>query len=294
MSADQTPDASAAPLLGPLAPRRSSSGEDLGTVALSPEIFGIVPHVAVMHQVVTAQLGAARAGTHSTLTRAEVRGGGRKPYRQKGTGRARQGSSRAPHFVGGGVAAGPKPRSYRQRTPKKMIALALRSALSDRAALDQVVVVDRFDYEAPKTKRALATLAALRPAGIGADDRVLVVVERDDVVAQRSFANLPEAQVLLASELNCYDVLRSDWVLFTDATVPGGATEVAGPASPATGDERTAAPDEDGPADDGPADDGPEEPTGAAPEPETAEGEAPADDEDAAPGDEAPADEESE
>jgi large subunit ribosomal protein L4 len=157
-----------------------------------------------------------------------------------------------------------------------MIALALRSALSDRAALDQVVVVDHFDYEVPKTKRAVATLAALRPDGIGADDRVLVVVERDDVVAQRSFANLPEAQVLLASELNCYDVLRSDWVLFTDATVPGGATEVAGPASPATEDEGTAAREEDGPAGDGP-----EEPAdGAAPEPGAPEDEAPDDHED--------------
>jgi large subunit ribosomal protein L4 len=185
-----------------------------------------------MHQVVTAQLAAARAGTHNTLTRAEVRGGGHKPYRQKGTGRARQGSTRAPQFVGGGVAAGPKPRSYRQRTPKKMIALALRSALSDRAADERVVVVDRFSYEVPKTKEALATLAALRPEGTDDGGRVLVVVEQDDDVAQRSFANLPEAHVLPAGELNCYDVLRSDWVLFTDATVPGGATLVAGPEAP--------------------------------------------------------------
>jgi large subunit ribosomal protein L4 len=264
MSADQVSEATDAALLGPLAPRRSSSGEDLGSVALSPEIFGIVPHVAVMHQVVTAQLAAARAGTHSTLTRAEVRGGGRKPYRQKGTGRARQGSSRAPHFVGGGVAAGPKPRSYRQRTPKKMIALALRSALSDRAALDRVVVVDRFDYEVPRTKAALATLAALRPDGAAAEGRVLVVVEQDDVVAQRSFANLPEAHVMLAGELNCYDVLRSDWVLFTDATVPGGATVVAGPASPPT--EEEAAVSEDGDAPGGSEAAAPEAPEAAAPE----------------------------
>jgi large subunit ribosomal protein L4 len=163
-----------------------------------------------------------------------------------------------------------------------MIALALRSALSDRAALDQVVVVDRFDYEAPKTKRALATLSALRPDGIDADDRVLVVVERDDVVAQRSFANLPEAQVLLASELNCYDVLRSDWVLFTDATVPGGTTVVAGPASPATGDEGTAASEEDGPEEPA-AEAAPED---EAPEDEAPEDEAPEDHEDEAPEDE--------
>jgi large subunit ribosomal protein L4 len=220
--------AGAPPITGPLAPRRSSSGEDLGTVELSPAVFGIEPHLAVMHQVVTAQLAAARAGTHSTLTRGEVRGGGRKPYRQKGTGRARQGSSRAPHFAGGGVALGPKPRSYRQRTPKKMIALALRSALSDRAAGGRVVVVDRFTYEAPRTKAAKATLAAVRPENLDVG-RVLVVVERDDVVAQRSFANLPEAHVLLAAELNCYDVLRSDWVVFTDATLPGGVRVVAEP-----------------------------------------------------------------
>ncbi|MBO0885809.1 MAG: 50S ribosomal protein L4 [Acidimicrobiales bacterium] len=276
MAADQLPDATDAVRLGPIAPRRSSSGEDLGTVALSPEIFGIVPHVAVMHQVVTAQLAAARAGTHNTLTRAEVRGGGHKPYRQKGTGRARQGSTRAPQFVGGGVAAGPKPRSYRQRTPKKMIALALRSALSDRAAEERVVVVDRFSYEVPKTKQALATLTAVRPEGADAGDRVLVVVDQDDEVAQRSFANLPEAHVLPAGELNCYDVLRSDWVLFTDATVPGGATVVAGPSTPEAPEAEAAEEPAEAEAAEEPA------------EAEAAEAEAP---EDADPGDAAPGEE---
>lgn len=269
MAADPISDATDALPLGPRAPLRSSAGEDLGTVALSPEMFGIVPHVAVMHQVVTAQLAAARAGTHSTLTRAEVRGGGSKPYRQKGTGRARQGSTRAPHFVGGGVAAGPKPRSYRQRTPKKMIALALRSALSDRAAEDRVVVVDRFSYEVPKTKEALATLDALRPDGTTADSRVLVVVEQDDEVAQRSFGNLQEAHVLLSGELNCYDVLRSDWVLFADATVPGGTTLVAGPEAPE--DE---APEAEGAEDEGPENEGAE---AEAPEDEGPEDEEPED-----------------
>ncbi|MGH9072536.1 MAG: 50S ribosomal protein L4, partial [Acidimicrobiales bacterium] len=202
------------------APRHASTGERLGAVLLDPATFGATPNVAAMHQVVTAQLAAARSGTQSTRTRAEVRGGGAKPYRQKGTGRARQGSSRAPHWVGGGVALGPKPRSYHQRTPKKMVSLALRSALSDRASEGRVAVVDSWAFPAPRTKDAVAALAA-----IGAGGRVVVVVEPGDLVAQRSFANLPEVQVLLAGELNAYDILCSDWVVFTEATVPGGARE---------------------------------------------------------------------
>jgi len=165
--------------------RRDVTGARLSEVDLEPSIFGIVPNVSVMHQVVTAQLAAARAGTQSTKTRAEVRGGGAKPYRQKGTGRARQGSTRAPHFSGGGVALGPKPRSYRQHTPKKMVRLALRSALSDRAANDKVVLVDRWSFDVPKTKDAIAALGAL-----GVSGRVLVVVDRDDVMTERSFDNL--------------------------------------------------------------------------------------------------------
>ena len=179
------------------------------------------PNQAVLHQVVTAQLAAARSGTQSTKTRAEVRGGGSKPWSQKGTGRARAGSSRSPVWVGGGIALGPKPRSYAQRTPKKMIQLALRSALSDRAALEQVLVVDRWAWDEPSTKGAVAALAAL-----GLEGRVLVVLGEDDWAADRSFANLPHVQVLLAGELNAHDVLVNDWVVFTDETLPGTTVEV--------------------------------------------------------------------
>jgi large subunit ribosomal protein L4 len=201
--------------------RRSIDGTDLGTVDLEPTLFGIEPNLAVLHQVVTAQLAAARSGTQSTKTRSEVRGGGTKPFRQKGTGRARAGSSRSPIWVGGGVALGPKPRSYRQKTPKKMIALALRSALSDRAADGKVVVVDAWPWETPSTKAALAALAAL-----GLSDRVLVVLDKGDEVARRSFRNLPEVQLIKATELNAYDILVNDWVVFTRATLPGLADEV--------------------------------------------------------------------
>src|SRR5215210_3879154 len=155
---------------------------------LNPEIFGVQPNVAVMHQVVTAQLAARRAGSQHTKTRAEVRGGGAKPWRQKGTGRARQGSIRAPHWRGGGVALGPKPRSYRQRTPKKMVQLALRSALSDRAAENRVAVVESWNFAAPRTREAKAALAAL-----GLEGKVLVVLGPDDEAAAKSFRNLPGA-----------------------------------------------------------------------------------------------------
>ncbi len=201
--------------------RRSSDGASLGSVALDPDTFGIEPNLAVLHQVVTAQLAAARSGTQSTKTRAEVRGGGSKPWSQKGTGRARAGSSRSPIWVGGGVALGPKPRSYAQRTPKKMVALALRSALSDRAASERVAVVDRWAYDEPSTKAAVASLAALELEG-----RVLVVLGEDDWAADRSFANLPHVQVLLAAELNAHDILVNDWVVFTDETLPGTTVEV--------------------------------------------------------------------
>ncbi|HVX22537.1 MAG TPA: 50S ribosomal protein L4 [Acidimicrobiales bacterium] len=196
--------------------RRDVDGNDLGSVDLEPAIFGIEPNQAVLHQVVTAQLAAARAGTQSTKTRAEVRGGGAKPFRQKGTGRARQGSTRSPSWAGGGVALGPKPRSYRQRTPKKMIRLALRSALSDRAAEDRVALVDRWGWDEPKTKRAVAALDAL-----GLTGKVLVVLSDDDMVAERSFGNLPQVQTVLEGELSAYDILRNDWVVFTDRTLPG-------------------------------------------------------------------------
>ncbi len=185
--------------------------------ALDPSIFGIEPHVPVMHQVVTAQLAARRAGTQSTKTRSEVSGGGAKPWKQKGTGRARQGSIRAPHWRGGGVALGPKPRSYDQRTPKKMIRLALRSALSDRAAEGRVVVVDQWGWDSPSTRAARAAVAAL-----GIEGRALVVLRRDDEAIWKSFRNLADVQVIDVRELNTYDVLVNDWVVFTTATLPTG------------------------------------------------------------------------
>jgi large subunit ribosomal protein L4 len=198
--------------------RRDMSGKELGRVDLAPEVFGIVPNEAVLHQVVTAQLAAARAGTQSTKTRAEVRGGGRKPYRQKGTGRARQGSSRSPIWAGGGVAFGPKPRSYRQHTPKKMVRLALCSALSDRAASERVAVVDAWTFDVPRTKSAVAALDAL-----GLDGKVLVVLADGELEAERSFGNLPHVQTVLGAELSAYDVLRNDWVVFSDGTLPGAS-----------------------------------------------------------------------
>jgi len=197
---------------------RTPSGTATGSVDLDDAFFGIEPNVAVMHQVVTAQLAAARAGTQSTKTRAEVRGGGAKPWKQKGTGRARAGSSRSPIWIGGGVAHGPKPRSYAQRTPKKMIKLALRSALSDRAAEGKVLVVDEWAFDRPSTKGAVAALAAL-----GAEGRVLVVLSRDDETAWKSFRNLQHVHVLEAGELNTYDVLVSDVVVFTRASLPTSA-----------------------------------------------------------------------
>ncbi len=201
---------------------RNATGDTVGTVDLADDVFGVTPNVAVMHQVVTAQLAGIRAGDHSTLTRAEVRGGGRKPWRQKGSGRARQGSIRAPHWRGGGVAMGPKPRSYLQRTPKKMVSLALRSALSDRAAEGKVVVVDRWDFAVPKTKDGKAALAAL-----GLTGRVLIVLDREQEAAAKSLRNLPKVHLILPSELNAYDVLCSDWVVFTRDNLPGGQPAVA-------------------------------------------------------------------
>lgn len=198
--------------------RRDITGKKTGTVALDDEIFGVQPNVPVMHQVVSAQLAAARRGTQSTKTRAEVAGGGRKPFKQKGTGRARQGSERAPHFTGGGIALGPKPRSYRQKTPRKMIQLALRSALSDRASEGKVAVVDEWSWDAPSTKSAKTALAEL-----GFEGKVLVVLSRDDEDAYKSFRNLPAVQAILAAELNAYDVLCNDWIVFTGATLPGAA-----------------------------------------------------------------------
>jgi large subunit ribosomal protein L4 len=201
--------------------RRSLSGAELGSVALEPMFFGITPHMAVLHQVIKAQLAAKRSGTQSTKTRKEVRGGGRKPFNQKGTGGARQGTIRAPHYPGGGIALGPRPRSYEQKTPKRMIRLALYSALSDRAALERVALVDSFDaWSEPKTKEAIITLEAL-----GLEGKILVVLGRDDENAFRSFRNLMNVKTIDAGELNAYDVLDCDWVLFTDATLPTQETD---------------------------------------------------------------------
>ena len=218
---------------------RSVTGSSVGTIRLDDSVFGVEPNVPVMHQVVTAQLAAARSGTQSTRTRAEVRGGGRKPWRQKGSGRARQGSARAPHWRGGGVALGPKPRSYRQRTPKKMIQLALHSALSDRAAEGKIVVVDGWGFQGPKTKDAKAALAAL-----GLSGKVLVVLEPDDETVGKSFRNLPDVTVLIAPELNAYDVLCSDWVVFSRTTLPGVTSDTV----PTESSEAAAAPEPAAPA----------------------------------------------
>ena len=193
------------------------AGKAKGEVELDEAVFGIQPNVPVMHQVVTAQLAARRSGTQSTKTRAEVRGGGRKPYKQKGTGNARQGSTRAPHFSGGGVALGPKPRSYGQKTPKKMIRAALRSALSDRASDGRIVVVDEWSFSEPKTKDAVKALSAL-----GLEGKILVVVRRDELAVIKSFRNVTDVQLLEVGELNAYDVLCNDWIVFTASTLPAG------------------------------------------------------------------------
>jgi large subunit ribosomal protein L4 len=199
----------------------SATGAKSGTVDAPDDLFGIEPNVAVMHQVVTAQLAHRRAGTHSTKTRAEVAGGGAKPWRQKGTGRARHGSIRAPQWRGGGIAHGPKPRDYSQRTPKKMVRLALRSALSDRAAESRVMVVDDWGITEPRTKQGIALLEALglRPAGERAP-RVLLVLDRTEHAVWKSLRNLGErVQIVLPDELNAYDVLVNDYVVFSTSTL---------------------------------------------------------------------------
>jgi large subunit ribosomal protein L4 len=222
-----------------------AEGSKSGTVELPAEMFDTQVNIPLIHQVVVAQLAAARQGTHDTKSRGEVAGGGRKPYRQKGTGRARQGSIRAPQFAGGGVVHGPTPRDYSQRTPKKMKAAALRGALSDRAREGRVhVVEDIVTGELPSTRSALALLAKLteRP-------RVLVVVERGDDVAWLSLRNASTVHTLTVDQLNTYDVLLSDDVVFTkaayDSLVSGasaGRPTTAAPTSPPAGvaDDRSA------------------------------------------------------
>ncbi|MGI8679940.1 MAG: 50S ribosomal protein L4 [Jatrophihabitans sp.] len=193
----------------------ASDDAQTGTVELPAEIFDAKTNISLIHQVVVAQLAAARQGTASTKTRAEVRGGGRKPYRQKGTGRARQGSTRAPQFVGGGIVHGPTPRKYDQRTPKKMKAAALRGALSDRARNDRVFVVSALvTGDAPSTKGAAVALAKVSTA-----KNVLVVAQRTDELTWRSLRNHQAVHLLEPTQLNTYDVLISDDIVFTQAAL---------------------------------------------------------------------------
>lgn len=190
-------------------------GKKAGSVVLPGSIFDVPTNIPLMHQVVVAQLAAARRGTHATKTRGEVAGGGKKPFRQKGTGNARQGSIRAPHFTGGGIVHGPQPRDYDQRTPKKMKQGALRSALSDRARADRIhVVTALFEGDKPSTKAALAALRA-----IVEDRQALVVLERGNELTALSLRNVPEVHVLWADQLNTYDVLDADDIVFTQAAL---------------------------------------------------------------------------
>jgi large subunit ribosomal protein L4 len=190
-----------------------ADGKKAGSVQLPADLFDVKTNIPLIHQVVVAQLAAARQGTHSTKRRGEVSGAGRKPFKQKGTGNARQGSIRAPQMTGGGIVHGPKPRDYSQRTPKKMIAAALLGALSDRARGERLHVVESFGIEgAPSTKAAAAVLA-----GLGATKNVLVVVDRSDDISVLSVRNIAFAHVLPADQLNAYDVLVSDDIVFTKA-----------------------------------------------------------------------------
>jgi large subunit ribosomal protein L4 len=195
----------------------SPASDETTTVELPDAIFAAKINVPLMHQVVVAQRAAARQGTAATKTRGMVSGGGRKPYRQKGTGRARQGSTRAPQFTGGGVAHGPQPRDYSQRTPKKMKAAALRGALSDRAASDRIFVVTNFvEGDMPRTKDALAVLAQVTD---GASRNILVVAQSDDELTWKSLRNVPAVHLLAEDQLNTYDVLVSDYVVFTETAL---------------------------------------------------------------------------
>jgi large subunit ribosomal protein L4 len=192
-----------------------ATGTKAGTAELPGEVFDVQANVPLIHQVVVAQLAAARQGTASTKTRGDVRGGGRKPYKQKGTGRARQGSTRAPQFAGGGVVHGPSPRSYEQRTPKKMKAAALRGALSDRARAGRVHVVSALvTGELPSTSAAVAALGNVSSAR-----HVLVVLDRSDELSWKSLRNVPSVHVIAPGQLNTYDVLISDDVVFTTSSL---------------------------------------------------------------------------
>ncbi|MBF6219963.1 50S ribosomal protein L4 [Nocardia abscessus] len=207
-------------------PVKEIGGKTNGTVDLPAEIFDVTANIALMHQVVVAQQAAARQGTHATKTRGQVRGGGKKPYRQKGTGRARQGSTRAPQFTGGGTVHGPQPRDYSQRLPKKMKAAALRGALSDRARNERIhVITELVSGQAPSTKTAKSFLAELSDR-----KKFLVVVGREDIAAWKSVANLQNVHPIAPDQLNTYDVLNSDDVVFS---VEALNTFVHGPAEAA-------------------------------------------------------------
>lgn len=199
-----------------------ASGQNTGTVDLPDQVFGITPHSAVLHEVLVAQLAGRRAGTHSTKTRGEVSGSTRKIYRQKGTGRARHGSRKAPIFVGGGITFGPRPRDHAQDTPRKVRRLAVRSALSAKARAGQVVVVEPITLEAPKTKAVVELLSHLPASG-----KTLIVLPATDAVLARSAANLEDVRVLLASRLTVHDILTADLVVFTKPAVDAVAEVLA-------------------------------------------------------------------
>ncbi len=193
---------------------KNISGEKVADRDLSEDVFGIEPNIPVMHQVVRAQMAAARQGTHATKSRGMVSGGGRKPWRQKGTGRARQGSIRSPQWVGGGVVFGPQPRSYAFRVNKKVINLAIRSALSAKLADEELFVIDEFKFEGPSTKAAIALLDAL-----GIEGRVTVIVDDEDLDTYLSFRNIKRVRVIAVSDANTYDIIDNTAVLATDAVI---------------------------------------------------------------------------
>ena len=195
-------------------PIRTQEGIMVGDIPLEPSIFESQINVPVMHQVVVAQMAARRAGTRDTKTRGEVRGGGKKPYRQKGTGRARQGSIRAPHYAGGGIVWGPHPRDFAVKVPRKMRAAALRSALSDRAKENRIAVIEELSFEEPKTKVAIELLRVNEVTG-----SVLLVLDGHDVNIERSFRNIPRVHLITVDQLNTYDVLARDWLVFTRASL---------------------------------------------------------------------------
>ena len=215
-------------------------GAKAGTAELPADLFDVPTNIPLIHQVVTAQLAANRQGTHATKTRGEVRGGGRKPYRQKGTGRARQGSRRAPQFVGGGIVHGPQPRNYAQRTPKKMITAALRGALSDRARDGRVhVIAELVSGDTPSTRSALAALAP-----VASSDKVLVVIHRDEDLAWLSLRNVVTVHAIAVDQLNAYDVLVSDEVVFTSAALQAYVNRGSGTMAEGASDEAEDASDE--------------------------------------------------